>query len=254
MSQLLAVVLPAVLVAVLAGGLGMAVASRGLAGEQLRARWLKFGVYLLVIAAELLLAAAGALLWLALPVLLIGAFECHQALARATPAQVSPGERRAWWLAGTGVSAGLLGFCLVLPAAVQLVVVLEVLAFDGFSQVSGQLVGRHALVPRLSPAKTWEGLIGGTAACLLLAVLVRPLIGIPPGLALLLGWFTAALALAGDLGASALKRRCGLKDFSRLIPGHGGVLDRFDSLLAVATGWCLLALMAGLPLPPSHGG
>ncbi|MFM7312671.1 MAG: phosphatidate cytidylyltransferase [Cyanobium sp.] len=245
MSQLLAVVLPGVLAAVLVGGLGMALASRGLAGEQLRARWLKFGVYLLVIASELLLAAAGALLWLALPVLLIAALECRRVLTRAGQERISPGERRGWWLAAVVLAAGLVGFCLLLPAAVQLLVVLEVLGFDGFSQVSGQLFGRHALVPRLSPAKTWEGLIGGTAACLLLAGLLRPLLGVPTGSALLLGAMTAALALAGDLGASALKRRCGVKDFSRLIPGHGGVLDRFDSLLAVGTGWCLLTLITG---------
>lgn len=248
MQTLLAAVVPWVLAAVVAGGLGLALANRGLESSLVRARWLKFGVYLLVISTELVLAAAGWLLALALPILVFAHAELRAALA-AAPAL----PRQPWiWPAALALGLGLVAFCRLAPAPLQLLVVLEVLVFDGFSQVSGQLLGRHRLVPRLSPAKTWEGLAGGVAACLLLAWLLRPLLALAPGPALAGGAFTAALALSGDLSASALKRRCGLKDFGQRIPGHGGVLDRFDSLLVAAAGWSL-PMALGLVAPLAGG-
>jgi len=108
-----------------------------------------------------------------------------------------------------------------------LIVVLE----DAFAQVGGQLFGRRPWFQTISPKKTLEGTLAGIAACLAGAVVFRTLMPIP------LAW-TAALAVLialcgnlGDLAFSALKRSAGIKDFSNLIPGHGGVLDRFDSLL-----------------------
>jgi phosphatidate cytidylyltransferase len=240
--------------AVLAGillflGLGagaMALANRRLEPAQARQRWFKYGTYVLVIATEVGLAAAGLLVLLALPVALGGAWELFQVLPGSS-------SRRLPWLVGPlylGLAAGLLLFTLRLPVALQVAVAVQVLVFDGFSQVTGQLLGRHALVPRLSPAKTREGLLGGLVACLAIAQLLRPLMDLGAAAALAVGAFTAVLALAGDIAASAVKRRCGVKDFSALIPGHGGVLDRFDSLLAASTGWVLLVVITrGAPVP-----
>ncbi len=233
-------------------GLGagaMALANRRLESAQASKRWFKYGTYVLVIATEVGLAAAGLLVLLALPVALGGAWELLQVLPGSS-------SRRLPWLVGPlylGLAAGLLLFALRLPAALQVAVAVQVLVFDGFSQVTGQLLGRHALVPRLSPAKTREGLLGGLVACLAIAQLLRPLLNLGAVAALAAGAFTAVLALAGDLAASALKRRCGVKDFSALIPGHGGVLDRFDSLLTAGTGWVLLVVITrGAPV--SAGG
>lgn len=109
----------------------------------------------------------------------------------------------------------------------------------------GRSVGSHRMAPRLSPKKTWEGLLGGLATVTLAAVIVAPWVtsygrespfGEAParlyaaGLGLLVG----LAATAGDLAASRLKRRAGVKDSGRLLPGHGGVLDRFDSLTVAA--------------------
>lgn len=104
--------------------------------------------------------------------------------------------------------------------------------FDSFCQISGQLWGKTPMFPSISPNKTIEGLAGGAAVALMSAVLLRKLI---PAL-----WYSAVLiaagvvvfALVGDLLASLYKRRYNVKDFSNLIPGHGGFLDRFDSLIA----------------------
>lgn len=219
------------------GAGGMALANRGLEPAKAHRRWLKYATYTLVIAVEVGLAAIGRLVLLALAVGLLGGLE----LARVLPA--APSRRLAWlvWPVYLGLVAGFLCFALLLPAALQVAVVLQVLAFDGFSQVVGQLLGRHPLVPQISPAKTREGLAGGLVACLAMALLLSPLARLQPVEGLAAGLFTAVLALAGDLCASAVKRRCGVKDFGALIPAHGGVLDRFDSLLGAGTGWILLA-------------
>ena len=110
-------------------------------------------------------------------------------------------------------------------------VYLVVAFFDGFSQVSGQLFGRHRITPRISPAKTVEGSVGGLIAAILAGVALRGLPDISVMRALILCGEIVFGAFAGDLAASWVKRKSGVKDFGGLLPGHGGVLDRFDSLL-----------------------
>ena len=99
----------------------------------------------------------------------------------------------------------------------------------------GVRFGKHKLAPRISPGKSWEGFAGGLLAATLLAVAALPVLGLDwnllPSL-LLLTVVAALFSVAGDLFESLLKRHAGAKDSSHLIPGHGGVLDRLDSLLA----------------------
>jgi phosphatidate cytidylyltransferase len=114
---------------------------------------------------------------------------------------------------------------------------------DTMAYFVGSRWGKHRLWPRLSPKKTWEGLIGGSLAALLLApFLAHWLIGLSPLLGLLLGALAAALAPFGDFAVSLFKRMAKTKDSSQLIPGHGGVLDRLDSLLFVIPMVCYFAL------------
>ena len=108
-------------------------------------------------------------------------------------------------------------------------------AADSGAYFVGVRYGRRKLAPRISPGKSWEGLFGGLACSLLLAVAALPLLGLGwislPAL-FLLTLITALISVAGDLFESLLKRHAGAKDSSDLIPGHGGLLDRLDSLLA----------------------
>jgi phosphatidate cytidylyltransferase len=108
-----------------------------------------------------------------------------------------------------------------------------VMAADTVAFFVGNAVGRHRLAPALSPGKTVEGGIGGLAGGVLAAWAVRALAlpSVPVVHAILLGLLVAAFAAAGDLFESLLKRWAGVKDSGALLPGHGGMLDRLDSLL-----------------------
>ena len=105
---------------------------------------------------------------------------------------------------------------------------------DTCAYFAGQRFGEHHMTPALSPKKTWEGAAGGLLGAavlgMLLALFTRQRI-LFTGLVCLLG---AAASMIGDLAASAIKRNQGIKDFSNLIPGHGGIMDRMDSLVFVA--------------------
>jgi phosphatidate cytidylyltransferase len=103
--------------------------------------------------------------------------------------------------------------------------------FDGFSQITGQLFGRTKLFPKVSPQKTVEGLIGGALIAILSAILIEGLIEADPFKAMQMAFGVAVFAFIGDVTTSWYKRQFGVKDFSNLIPGHGGFLDRFDSLI-----------------------
>jgi phosphatidate cytidylyltransferase len=113
-------------------------------------------------------------------------------------------------------------------------VLLAVWAGDAAAYLFGMLVGRHKLAPTVSPGKTWEGLIAGTAATIGVTFLTlyeerESFLSIPESLAL--GVVIAVVAPLGDLFESALKRDAEVKDSGRLLGGHGGVLDRIDALL-----------------------
>jgi phosphatidate cytidylyltransferase len=106
---------------------------------------------------------------------------------------------------------------------------------DSAAYFVGKAIGRHPCAPYLSPKKTWEGTVGGWLGGVAATVLLGHwLVDLPWLHGLALGALVATLAPFGDLAKSMVKRQMGVKDFSSLIPGHGGMFDRIDSLLFVA--------------------
>jgi phosphatidate cytidylyltransferase len=104
-------------------------------------------------------------------------------------------------------------------------------AADAGAYLIGLRFGKRRLWPRLSPGKTWEGTIGGGLCGIATTLLIGSGMGLSPSKSLLLGASIAAVIPFGDLSVSMMKRHVGVKDTSSLIPGHGGMLDRIDSLL-----------------------
>lgn len=163
-------------------------------------------------------------------------------------------HRAAVWLAAGVVYIGLAAVGLVWLRADDLAgranvlfIVLVVWATDIGAYLAGRLFGGPRLAPRISPNKTWSGAAGGLAAALMVGLASAWLLA---GLAA--PWHAAAIALAlggvaqgGDLFESWMKRRFMVKDSSRLIPGHGGLLDRADGLIAAAPVAAALSLATG---------
>ena len=132
--------------------------------------------------------------------------------------------------------------------AAIVLVMLMVWAADTLAYFSGRIIGGPKLAPRISPKKTWAGLGGAMAGSALAALCVGLVLGVGGlWMLLLVAAVLAVVEQGGDLFKSAMKRCYGVKDSGRLIPGHGGVIDRVDGLVAVATAAALIgALRAGI--------
>ncbi|MEU2350907.1 phosphatidate cytidylyltransferase [Modestobacter sp. NPDC049651] len=134
----------------------------------------------------------------------------------------------------------LAGFAVLLlvpddGAARVLTFIATVVCSDVGGYAAGVLFGRHAMAPTVSPKKSWEGLGGSVAACVLIGTLVVTLTFHGPWWGgALYGVAIALTATAGDLGESLIKRDLGIKDMGTILPGHGGIMDRMDSLLPSA--------------------
>lgn len=149
-----------------------------------------------------------------------------------------------WGVMTMVFSISHIGFMLVLPAegnpgtgGAGLVLYLVVLTQlnDVAQYLWGKTLGRRRIVPKVSPKKTWGGFLGGVGTTVLLAWVIAPyLTPLAPGQALIAGTIIGIAGFVGDVTISALKRDLGIKDSGSLLPGHGGILDRIDSLTYTA--------------------
>jgi len=226
--------------AFLIGGIGLYAASRKVEQRVRRGRLIKYISYFCIVTVVVLSALAGprVMSGMMAAIALLGAHELFRVLPIASGRRlcVALAMAAAYLLIATGAVL----FAWLSPASETVFVYLIVCAFDGFSQVAGQNFGRHRLAPVISPGKTIEGSAGGLLFAVGMALLLRPIVGWSAPKAVIACCFIAAAALAGDLLASLVKRKSGIKDYSNLLPGHGGILDRFDSFL-FASAACLIA-------------
>lgn len=107
-------------------------------------------------------------------------------------------------------------------------------ASDSFAYFAGKRFGKHRMAPHISPNKTMEGLFGGMAGTIILCLILSAAVDFSILIGFLMGVIVAIMAPMGDLFESYLKRACDVKDSGNILPGHGGMMDRFDSLLFVA--------------------
>ncbi|GAA4948017.1 hypothetical protein GCM10025331_39960 [Actinoplanes utahensis] len=145
----------------------------------------------------------------------------------------------------------LLGFAAMLVRQMEhgnLLVIgtlVAVVLSDTGGYAAGVFLGKHAMAPKISPKKSWEGFAGSvTAAAIGSAALLFFMVGVPVYWGLLFGALISVVAVLGDLAESMLKRDLGVKDMSNLLPGHGGLMDRLDSILfAIPTAYLFFSII-----------
>lgn len=220
----------------------------------------KSDLWVRILSAIILFAIAGGALWLGgiaygLLLLVGGALTLVEwtALVRAMP--LGSGGRGGFIALGLILVAGAIGGLWFVRDALGVTAALwlfgMVWATDIGAYFAGRAFGGARLAPAISPSKTWSGLTGGMVAALIASATIGDRAGII-GVPLWIGLVMGLLAQLGDLGESWMKRRAGVKDSGRLIPGHGGIFDRVDGLLPVAL--VIGALAAFGPLAVRAGG
>ena len=158
------------------------------------------------------------------------------------------------WLGGAYIGLAGIGLLYLrglepLGFATALWVIVVVAAADIGGYFAGRLIGGPKLWPRVSPKKTWAGAIGGVAFALIAGAIVALAVDEAVILAVcVISALIAVISQAGDLAESALKRHFGVKDSGRLLPGHGGAMDRFDGLMAAVLAAAAAAMLHGRTL------
>jgi len=159
-------------------------------------------------------------------------------------------------------SKGLVGLLILVPTWAALVSIrqldqgpwlmlylfLLVWGADSGAYFAGKRFGKRKLMPRVSPAKSWAGVGGAVATVLVVSLLVQPYLHFAQNITLgllLLSLLVLFVSVVGDLTESMFKRQCGIKDSGSILPGHGGIMDRIDSLTAAAPVFALCLILLG---------
>ena len=217
-----------VLIIFIIGGILISVINRNKDKETRKNSWIKYASYAIIVNIIIIsiLYNATYFYYVAIAISAVGLIEILRATYRS---------RKIFVGISTLAVFLMLAFIFILfsrsEQRILLFTYLVVTVFDAFSQLSGQLFGKTKLIPRISPNKTWEGFIGGLISTSLTAVLFAEIIGLSVVKTIALSVIISMFALFGDLLASFSKRKFNIKDFSNLLPGQGGFLDRFDSLI-----------------------
>jgi phosphatidate cytidylyltransferase len=180
-----------------------------------------------------------------LPIVITAAMLISLILLLLRPSREKAFHNWAWMIVGALYVGWMLSYWLNLRRLVDgqnwvYLAMLTTFANDTGAYFIGRARGKHKLAPKISPAKTWEGAIGGLICAILAAIVIATVLKLlgPPFIfkywqIILLGFLVSLFAQLGDLIESLLKRNMGVKESGNLLPGHGGILDRFDSLIFV---------------------
>jgi phosphatidate cytidylyltransferase len=226
------------------GGLGIFIVNRKLDHSGRKMNWLKYFVYLIVFIIILVSILVNKNVFAGLVVIIFagGLFEILRLGKGSTNIPVR----------GRIVFMSLLAFSLLafffflfvlLPPTIISYTYIIVIVFDGASQISGQIAGKRKIMPVISPGKTWEGLIGGTISAVVTSLVLNRYVGFSALSSLSFGLMVCFASFAGDMAASSFKRAFGAKDFGTMLPGQGGVLDRFDSFISTGAAVGILSFL-----------
>jgi phosphatidate cytidylyltransferase len=178
-----------------------------------------------------------------IPVYMLLSLPVRMVLAKETKGFVESASQIQWGLMIFVFGLSHMAFLLTLPTigettangrTLVLFLVFVVEMSDVLQYIWGKTMGRHKIIPTVSPNKTWEGFVGGIASAMLLSLAIRFLTPFSIGETLMVSLFITVAGFFGGAVMSAVKRDFGVKDFGSVIPGHGGMLDRVDSLCYAA--------------------
>jgi phosphatidate cytidylyltransferase len=236
-----------ILIHVLLGAAGIAFANKKLPAPERKKNWLKYSFYFLICFTVLGSVFVEKPYFLGV-FMLISSVSLLELLKLGKQPQIRFPGRKA-------ITDGLFVFSAVsllfsafvlLPWQIIAFTYTVVVIFDGSSQIAGQLAGKRQILPQLSPGKTLEGALGGLASAVISTAFLHSLIEKSVFQTVLLAAAVCICAFAGDMAASAYKRAFGAKDFGTILPGQGGMLDRFDSFLVAGAVVGLQGLISGL--------
>ena len=222
------------------GGIGFYLINRKKAWDIAKKSYTKFGVYFIIINVLFFSITINPVVFSYLVIFIIaaGSFELSRLFV------MSKFQNLLFFISSLLIYFLLSAGLLLLSLAERDLILLTFLIlsiFDSFSQITGQLWGKTKIMPAISPNKTLGGVVGGTIISLISAFVLKSLFtGSIPEL-FLFAFGIVLFAFIGDILASYYKRKFQVKDYSNLIPGHGGFLDRFDSLIAGGA-WAALAI------------
>jgi phosphatidate cytidylyltransferase len=214
------------------GGIAISVICRKKSKETKKKQWLKYWSYVIIVHSIVLTVWEKTIfIPLCIVITVIGLVEVIK-ITIQTPVKMM---NSMFFIIGYILTASLfVGFSKRISSELILFVYLVVAIFDAFSQITGQLFGRHKLAPTISPAKTIEGAVGGCSCAILLGFGLHSFLAPSLYSPFLIGCIIAISSLSGDLTSSWYKRLHNVKDFSNWLPGQGGILDRFNSFIASA--------------------
>lgn len=215
------------------GGVGIFLLNKKLQVEAKKRNWLKFVFYLLIYIIVLTSILTNKNAFLAIAIVLLSGSLIELLIVSKLPCKsLKRNQIVLISLAIFSVLTFFFSLFILLPPVLIGYTYTIVIIFDGASQISGHAFGKTKILPILSPYKTWEGLIGGTLSAVITSVILHNFAGLSISQSFIGGILICSASFLGDMAASAFKRSFNTKDFGILLPGQGGILDRFDSFIA----------------------
>jgi phosphatidate cytidylyltransferase len=234
---------------IILGGAGIAIVNRKLPAEKRKGNWLKYIVYfsLSIFIFASILGNKNLFLGVFMLISSAGLLELLY-LSKQPSNKVFPDRFILVSLALFFILTIFSSVFVLLPKEIIAFTYATVLIFDGSSQIAGQIFGKRKVLPVLSPNKTWEGMIGGIISATISTAFLHNFVGISILQSIVFALGICIAAFMGDVAASVYKRAFSAKDFGKILPGQGGVLDRYDSFIVAGALVGILGIVSVFPL------
>ena len=214
------------------GGIGIVIINRRLSVEFRKKNWLKYIIYLLLYIIILASILINKNLFLGICIIILSGSIIELLKLGKQPCKYLFRDRIIFLsLTLFTILTVFFSLFILLPSALIAYTYTLVIIFDGASQISGQIAGKRKILPVLSPNKTMEGLFGGILSTVITSMILHNLGGFSILQSFIFGLIICSASFIGDMVASLYKRAFDVKDFDNILPGQGGILDRFDSFL-----------------------